>query len=405
MSRLVKTVLVSAAVVLVSAGLSVAASHELGGGAAYHGCVNNVSGNLRVVEDGACRNGERAIAWNESGPAGPQGLPGATGAEGPQGEPGPQGPAGPTGAQGPVGPAGPKGDTGAQGIAGAAGVVSLDSLDGSACTRAEGTAGTVAVTVGSDDAVSIACKAESDWCATHTPTVGLGMTVTCDSAARQLTYACVAGWSDANHDPADGCESAPLQPLSFSATSLEMLTADGMLFGGVDTPQVEPDCASPVELACPGGVQTSPLPTLSIDMNKRPGDVDRAVAIADVANSRYHMYGHFRLHTVTPIPVTLPLAGQCGLNIDTTAGSSPDITAEFYDNVSAPDGPTAVSDVVVTGLEASDYSTTGGNLCGIDSSLGLSTIAGLVQEIVTPWVEQRGILCGAPDPYDFQHCP
>src|SRR5690242_7827860 len=50
-------------------------------GGAYHGCVSNASGVLRVVAPGApCRPDETAITWNQQGP---------------KGDVGPQGPAGP----------------------------------------------------------------------------------------------------------------------------------------------------------------------------------------------------------------------------------------------------------------------------------------------------------------------
>ena len=106
----------------------------------YYGCVNNSTGDLRVVDKTTtCNAGERKIQWNQvgpQGPAGPQGPKGATGAQGPAGPTGPQGPqgpagpkgatgaqgpAGPTGPQGPQGPAGAKGATGAQGPAGPTG--------------------------------------------------------------------------------------------------------------------------------------------------------------------------------------------------------------------------------------------------------------------------------------------
>ena len=97
----------------------------------YYGCVNNSTGDLRVVDKTTtCNSGERKIQWNQvgpQGPAGPQGPKGATGPQGPQGPAGAkgatgaQGPAGPTGPQGPQGPAGAKGATGAQGPAGPTG--------------------------------------------------------------------------------------------------------------------------------------------------------------------------------------------------------------------------------------------------------------------------------------------
>ena len=76
-----------------------------------------------------------------SGPAGP------AGSTGPAGVAGPPGPAGPAGAQG---PAGPKGDPGA-------GLTSIDGLSGVACTKADASAGTVAVHTAADGAITFQC--------------------------------------------------------------------------------------------------------------------------------------------------------------------------------------------------------------------------------------------------------
>lgn len=67
-----------------------------GGGLAYsaipgddgviHGCYENTTGALRVIDSdqgGVCRGGETALDWNQTGPAGPAGPPGPQGAAGP----------------------------------------------------------------------------------------------------------------------------------------------------------------------------------------------------------------------------------------------------------------------------------------------------------------------------------
>jgi hypothetical protein len=59
---------------------------------AINGCVSKQTGVLRVIKPGKkCAKGEKAISWNEAGPAGAAGVPGATGAAGPSGAPGPTG--------------------------------------------------------------------------------------------------------------------------------------------------------------------------------------------------------------------------------------------------------------------------------------------------------------------------
>jgi len=68
-----------------------------GGSEAINACTNNTTGAVRVTTD-ACRQGETALSWNQTGPTGPVG---------------PQGPAGADGATGPAGPAGADGAPGA----------------------------------------------------------------------------------------------------------------------------------------------------------------------------------------------------------------------------------------------------------------------------------------------------
>jgi hypothetical protein len=100
----------------------------------YYGCVNNSTGDLRVVSEGtSCQAKEHKIQWDEAGaqgpqgpkgpagPQGPQGATGATGSQGPKGATGSQGPAGANGPQGPTGQTGATGGPGPQGPAGTPG--------------------------------------------------------------------------------------------------------------------------------------------------------------------------------------------------------------------------------------------------------------------------------------------
>jgi hypothetical protein len=84
-----------------------------------HACVLRATGALRIIDaNKSCSPNERAIQWDQMGPAGPPGPIGPTGVAGPVG---PAGPIGPTGVAGPVGPAGPIGPTGLVGPVGPAG--------------------------------------------------------------------------------------------------------------------------------------------------------------------------------------------------------------------------------------------------------------------------------------------
>jgi hypothetical protein len=100
---------------------------------------------LRVVHKASdCKRSERVITWNVSGPPGPPG---------PAGPAGPPGPAGADGAQGPAGPAGPAGPQGPPG----SGVGSISDLVGSACTKSDGSAGTLDVVTNASDVIELHC--------------------------------------------------------------------------------------------------------------------------------------------------------------------------------------------------------------------------------------------------------
>ncbi|HLG08763.1 MAG TPA: lamin tail domain-containing protein [Gaiellaceae bacterium] len=160
--------------IAVAALVALTGSATLAGGASeiaadddvITGCQKPGRGFLRIVRDAsACRGNERVVTWNMSGPAGPPGPAGPAGpagAAGPLGPMGPVGPAGPQGVPGQAGPAGPAGPQGPQGQAGPQGpqgppLASLSALVGSACTRADNSAGTVAVATTAANIIELRC--------------------------------------------------------------------------------------------------------------------------------------------------------------------------------------------------------------------------------------------------------
>jgi hypothetical protein len=89
--------------------------------AVVQACKHKVTGRLRAVATAnACRSSEEPISWNREGPAGPQGPPG------------------------------PKGDPGT-------GMTKLNDIDGLACTRDDGTNGTVDLELAGDGDVTLLC--------------------------------------------------------------------------------------------------------------------------------------------------------------------------------------------------------------------------------------------------------
>jgi hypothetical protein len=70
-----------------------------------HGCFRAKTGALRVVGGGVkCARGERALSWNQQGPAGAAGRAGANGTDGTAGQRGAPGAAGTAGEAGAIGP-------------------------------------------------------------------------------------------------------------------------------------------------------------------------------------------------------------------------------------------------------------------------------------------------------------
>jgi hypothetical protein len=77
-------------------GAYAAVSSSPGSGSVIHGCYKKKGGSLRLVAaDKRCSRGERAIAFNQQGPAGSRGIQGVTGSPGASGAKGEQGPQGP----------------------------------------------------------------------------------------------------------------------------------------------------------------------------------------------------------------------------------------------------------------------------------------------------------------------
>ena len=114
-SRLAIAVTTAVLATGIAGTVAVASIPDTGG--QFHGCYNNKTGALRVIDpsksgtQGNCvtspaSQAETGITWNQTGP---QGL------AGPVGPAGPQGPKGDTGATGAMGATGPTGPTGANG--------------------------------------------------------------------------------------------------------------------------------------------------------------------------------------------------------------------------------------------------------------------------------------------------
>ena len=80
------------AIVIALLALAFVATARAGTSDTLTACVNNASGELKVVgPTDTCKANETLLTWNQQGPMGPKGDPGTTGATGPQGPAGTNG--------------------------------------------------------------------------------------------------------------------------------------------------------------------------------------------------------------------------------------------------------------------------------------------------------------------------
>src|SRR4051812_16763570 len=108
--------------VLASCAIFVPSLADAQGSNTVFTCVQNASGQIRIVAAGeACKSSETPASWNIVGPKGDKGDTGAPGPKGDKGDPGPKGDKGDKGDTGSTGATGNAGATGATGATGAKG--------------------------------------------------------------------------------------------------------------------------------------------------------------------------------------------------------------------------------------------------------------------------------------------
>lgn len=123
------------AVILLSLVSVTYVSAHGGNTALIHSCVNNTSGEIKIIAATAnCPSNYHSLDWNIQGPAGQQGPIGPVGPVGPIGPVGPMGPQGEPGLQGEQGPQGLPGQQGVQGPAGISGLETVRAFDGNRTT-------------------------------------------------------------------------------------------------------------------------------------------------------------------------------------------------------------------------------------------------------------------------------
>ncbi len=150
------------------------------------------------------------------------------------------------------------------------------------------------------------------------------------------------------------------------------------------------NCGGSTPICCPGGNPQNPCGPIDIDLNKQAGDLPRLELKPAQGASRLDVTVRARVKTEMDIPVKVPIAGDCGVQIDTTAGSTKDIQIDapinFVQDATAGTTRVVVGTVNLANLASEDVSLNGGFGCQI-ANLGLGFFIGILKDQLTGAVQ------------------
>lgn len=270
--------------------------------------------------------------------------------------------------------------------------------------------------------------APSTSCPAGPPVPGPYLTLTCDG--KKLVRTCATGWVDADELVASGCESRAtgVVPLRLDAMTGPALAdhLSGSFFlggypGGVGTGDwyAAPDpvrvplraCGPSDVFGCPSGVQQTPLPVLELDLTDVGDPGRRRQGAWDPETGVAHLTLRGRSELDAPVAFSHSGVG-CQIEVDTTNGSRADLTLNVAAG-GAGDGPLTISGyfdggemVTVQGLEDEDVVVGPHGWCAYWArGFAMSQVRTWVRDHLVAWAQRQGALCGAPEPYFWQHCP
>ncbi|HSN28962.1 MAG TPA: hypothetical protein VLT45_21895 [Kofleriaceae bacterium] len=176
-----------------------------------------------------------------------------------------------------------------------------------------------------------------------------------------------------------------------AADPAALLGSIGNAMNGVLKFNVPASCSGTTPICCPGGNPQANCGPLDIDLSKHTGDSPRMVLAPKSGASELDVTVRARLKTESDIPVKVPVAGDCGVKVDTSAGSVPDVQIDvpitFTQDSAAGTTKVNVGTVNLTNLESSDVSLTGGFGCQV-ANLGLSFFLGILTSQLTGTVQK-----------------
>jgi len=159
--------------------------------------------------------------------------------------------------------------------------------------------------------------------------------------------------------------------------------------GGVVKFNAPVNCGGTIPTCCPGGRAKTPCGPIDIDL-QTPGTAPRLELRPSQGNARIDVTVRARVKTETDIPVNLPLIGDCGLAIDTTAGTVKELQIDTPINfaVDATAGTTRaqVGAVAIGNLATEDVRLTGGFFCQATNVI-LNQLIGILRDNLTTAVQ------------------
>jgi len=195
----------------------------------------------------------------------------------------------------------------------------------------------------------------------------------------------------------------PCDYVPFAATADEITEAFEQRLDSSGNFEVPPACDTSIPLCCPGGTPLSPCGPLHFDFVPKEGESGPTLTQLSEPD-QFAFDIPVRVNTVSDLPVTVPLVGECGLRIDTTGGDSPRIhvqgTLEFStDRISM----SPLGGVTVNGLTSADLALTGSFSCTLANSaldFSLTTLRAMIEEQLA----SSGQLCRQCDTLELVPC-
>ena len=201
----------------------------------------------------------------------------------------------------------------------------------------------------------------------------------------------LAGCGDSGSGP-----TSPPPPYKMPLSQATIQSAVDLFTTGTDTVPVQ--CGGTVPIDCPGGA-SGPVITIS-----RARVVDSL--FLQRLDTAYSFSAYVTLTSSQDIPVTIPVVGDCGLHLDTSAGSSPTVhlSGQAYFTSSVPAGP--LDELALTfnldGLEAADFSLSGGTACALANEAASFYVGTILSALGTG---APIFLCAGSGPGLFALCP